>query len=321
VNVRVERTRGALGALVDSLRIRRPEFMIAEWPIFLIPALLSRRNLAWSSWLELATLFFLLFHVGDMTNCLADRELDSVYKTRLSEAVYALGERNVALQIAASAAAALAIAFEISVRIDSWQPLALVGAGLALGLSYSLPPLYAKGRGLLQIATLWALIFVGPMTLVWVASGRTIDPTAMALFACYGLMQQGIVLVNTAEDLPEDRATGIRTSAIALGLEGSLATAMGMVLVGGAGVMGLLGHLLARAGLPVVVSLLPLAAAIAYVASGIGRARAAVRRERQAAAGDDDRATKALRPHARSVPIWIAATALGALVASGVTRC
>ncbi|NUO49763.1 MAG: UbiA family prenyltransferase [Polyangiaceae bacterium] len=321
VNVLPSQEHGALEALRASLRIRRPEFMVAEIPIFLIPALLSQRRFDATSWFELAVLFFLLFHVGDMANCLADRELDSVYKTRLSEAVYALGPKNVAFQIAASSVLALGIAAEISLRSGGWEPLALVAAGLALGLQYSFKPLYAKGRGLLQVLTLWTIIFVGPMTLVWVVLGRGLEPLPLALFASYGLMQQGIVLVNTAEDLPDDRAMNIRTSAIALGLETSLSVALGMVIVGGAGVLGLLGHFLADARAPVMVSLLLLIAALAFVSSGIARARAAVGRALAADPDDEERAIKALRPHARRVPIWIAATALATLVAAGVTRC
>ncbi|MFO0615710.1 MAG: TauD/TfdA family dioxygenase [Polyangiaceae bacterium] len=263
VNVLRERTRSPLATLRDALRIRRPEFMVAEIPILLIPMLLSRRSIGAVDGIEIATLFFLLFHVGDMVNCLADRAVDAVYKTHLSEAVFALGPRSVTAQIAGSCAAALGIAAERSLRTERWEPIALVAAGLALGLSYSLRPLWLKGRGLLQIPTLWAVIFVGPMTLVWVSSGRALEPLPIALFAAYGLMQQGIVLVNTAEDIPEDRAAGIRTSAIALGLEGSLVGALLMILVGGAVSLGLFAWMLRDRGAPVVVSLLAFAAAIA----------------------------------------------------------
>ena len=51
--------------------------------------------------------FFLLFAFGDMINCLADRDLDAIYKPHLSQAVYGLGVRFVTFQIVATAAVAL----------------------------------------------------------------------------------------------------------------------------------------------------------------------------------------------------------------------
>lgn len=325
VNVLRARAPSPLATLRAALRIRRPEFMAAEIPILLIPLLLSRRSIGAVDGIEIATLFFLLFHVGDMVNCLADRALDAVYKTHLSEAVFALGPRNVTVQIAASCAAALGIATERSIRMGRWEPIVLVAVGLALGLSYSLRPLWLKGRGLLQIPTLWAVIFVGPMTLVWVSAGRALEPLPVALFAAYGFMQQGLVLVNTAEDIPEDRAAGIRTSAIALGLEGSLAGAALMILAGGAACLGLFAWMLVERGAPVVVALLVFAAAIGIALTGVQSARRKVAAARCAAGADERRVAvdtiAALRPFARRVPIWISGTAMGALVGAAVVRC
>lgn len=318
VNVLRTKPRTLRDTVRDALRIRRPEFMVAELPILLIPALLSGRELGLAGWVEIAVMFFLLFHVGDMVNCLADRDLDSVYKTRLSEAVHGLGVGSVTAQIAASCAAALAIAVERSVRDRRWEPIALVAFGLALGLQYSLRPLWLKGRGVLQIVTLWALVFVGPMTLVWVSFGRALEPMPLALFGAYGLMQQGIILVNTAEDIPEDRACGIRTSAIALGLERSLAVAGAMIVAGGLGSLGILGWMLHARGAPVAASLLGLAAAVALVSFGVVRARRAARVARSKAGADERSVVDAMRPYGRRVPVWITVTALGALAAAGV---
>src|SRR5689334_3921615 len=88
------------------LRIRRVEFRIAELPILAIPVLLLVRETSilktFPFW-EGIFIFFLLFAFGDMINCLADRDLDAVYKPHLSEAVYGLGIRFVTFQIVASA--------------------------------------------------------------------------------------------------------------------------------------------------------------------------------------------------------------------------
>ncbi|HVY46926.1 MAG TPA: TauD/TfdA family dioxygenase, partial [Minicystis sp.] len=239
VNVHDPEARGVGAWHRDATRIRRPEFMVAEIPILLAPALLLTRKLA-----ELATpvfaataaAFFLLFHFGDMTNCLADRELDAVYKTRLSEAVLGLGVRSVRRQIAVTAAAALALAAFVARATGRLDIVLLAVLGLALGAAYSFEPVRLKRRGVVQIAALWAVIFVGPMLLASRALTGRLLPELALFAATYGAMQEGTILVNTAEDLPEDRDAGVRTSAVALGLGRTLAVALAMVVAGGAGV-------------------------------------------------------------------------------------
>jgi alpha-ketoglutarate-dependent taurine dioxygenase/4-hydroxybenzoate polyprenyltransferase len=301
--------------LWDSLRIRRPEFLVAEVPILLIPLLLAPGRLDLATLVSLVVTFVLLFHVGDMTNCLADRDLDVVYKPKLAEAVRRLGVPMVVAQIALSALGAVALMVELAIRSGDLRPLALVAVGLLLGLSYSLRPLYLKGRGLLQIPALIALIFVGPMLLAWTVAGGELDAGSLGLFVAYGAMQQGIILLNTAEDLPEDRAMGIRTSARALGLRGSLVGSMVLTVGGGVGVLALLSVLLAAAGRPVVLALLPLATVLFSFAAVCGRVHGRL------AALPEEPALRELRAASRLVPVWISATALGALFAVGVLRC
>src|SRR5688572_33201239 len=90
--------RSILRYLRYMLRIRRVEFRIAEIPIVAIPLLILLHDTSplktFSLW-EGIFIFFLLFAFGDMINCLADRDLDAVYKPHLSEAVYGLGVRFV----------------------------------------------------------------------------------------------------------------------------------------------------------------------------------------------------------------------------------
>ncbi len=258
-------------------------------------------------------LFFLLFHFGDMTNCLADRELDAVYKTHLSEAVFGLGVARVKRQIVITAAAALALGGYFSRATGRWDVLLLVVFGLGLGAAYSFEPVRLKRRGVVQILALWSVIFVGPMLLV----ARALEPhlfVSLAVFAAsYGAMQQGTILVNTAEDLPEDAGAGVRTSAVALGLERTLLLALAMVALGGFGVFAILAAMFARAGAS-PWGLVPLGVAVAWVTWELV-ATFADTRGKQA-----DRAISALRPHARRMPAWITATAWGTLAAAFVVR-
>lgn len=307
--------RSWVDSVKDSLRIRRPEFMVAEIPILLIVAFLVARDgaLATGTFAEAVALFFLLFHFGDMINCLADRDLDAVYKTHLSEAVKGLGVRNVKWQLALTVLAALGLAAHLSWVTRRPDILGLVVAGFALGSQYSVGPLRLKGRGLWQVAALWAVIFVGPMLLVGRVLGAEPWPALLVLIGSYGAMQQGIVLVNTAEDFTEDRAAGIRTTAVSIGMNGCLALATLMVAAGGAGTLGVLGWmaLQGQASSSRLLVLLPLLCAWAWVLWRVaGTWRAA------AAKPDEESALTAMRPRARWMPLWITATAWTSLFAA-----
>lgn len=296
--------------LRDAIRIRRPEFMVAEIPILLLPLLLlvpPGQPIFGAAFIPLALMFFLMFHFGDIANCLADRDLDAVYKTHLSEAVYGLGVWNVRLQLAATTVLVLALAAYFAHEAARPEIFGLAAFGLVLGAQYSMRPLWLKGRGLLQIVTLWAVIFFGPMLLVARVVSPTLPGSILLFFAAYGAMQEGTVLVNTAEDLPEDEASRIMTSARALGLVGSLVTATLLVLLGGATVLGILAEEATRADVSWVV-LAPLVAAWSWVSWDIGRTALAVRRAEPA------RRIGVLRPHARRMPLWITATAWGTLL-------
>ncbi len=295
----------------DSIRIRRPEFMVAELPILLIPMLLAwRAHTPWSLIAELVALFFLLFHFGDMINCLADRDLDAVYKTRLSEAVFGLGTRNVLWQLGLTVAAAIALAVHLSWLTSRHDLVLLVIFGLLLGAQYSVGPIRFKSRGVLQVVALWAVIFVGPMMLVVRTLGDTLAWPLCALALAYGAMQEGIILINTGEDLPEDRTERIRTTAVALGLRGCVRLSVVMVGLFGAVVMGLFGWMAHTAGRDLMLVLLPLGVAWVWVVWEILRIASIV------STGDEVAAIKAFRPHARRMPFWITATAWTSLWAA-----
>jgi 4-hydroxybenzoate polyprenyltransferase len=216
-------------------------------------------------------------------------------------------------QLALTTAGVLGLAGYFAHATGRAEIVGLALLGLALGAQYSLRPLWLKGRGLLQIVTLWAIIFVGPMLLVARVVSAELPAAMVLLFAAYGAMQQGTVLVNTAEDLPEDEASGIYTSARALGIVGALVAATVLVLVGGAVVLGVLGDVAAGRGTTLAV-LLPLVAAWTWVSWDIGRTALMVWR-----AGPNER-IDVLRPRARRMPLWITATAWGTTIAAIALR-
>jgi len=304
--------------LLYMLRIRRVEFRVAEIPILAIPVLLLIKDAAplrtFAFW-EGIFIFFLLFAFGDMINCLADRDLDAVYKPHLSEAVYGLGVRFVTAQVLATAALALLLSAHLSWLTGRWQLLVLVAVGLALGAAYSVPPVRLKGRGFAQLVCLWLIIFVGPMLFVaLLVAAYPPPPLLLVLAAAYGTLQMGVILINTAEDYPEDLAAGVRTTVVATGLRPGVTLALWLAAAGSAGLLATLFVLFRgrRAGLPWVAALLPAACVCVYVTRDIWNLRRAMA---GADLGDQIRTVKRV---AKRVPLWVTAVAWSTLGAAYV---
>lgn len=307
----------------NSITIRRLEFLFAEIPIVLIPLFLATQGWHlfghWEIWAGIFNLW-LLFNVGDMVNCLADRKLDAIYKSHLSNAVYELGERGVRIQLWVTVALAvivsLAIAWSTHVSILFWFTL----LGLLLAAQYSLRPFHFKSRGILQLFALWGIIFFGPMLwmLVLIEAvqphsglhfGVVPELSHLLIAACYGMMQMGIIVINNAEDYTEDKANGLNTLTIALGLRNALYLGWGLVAGFGLGLTVLLHSLLpAVYAWPLqAILLLPMLVALAYI---LVRYAMLIRK---LGGKDDDGATREVKYSGAVVPKWLKITAFATL--------
>ena len=303
-----------LHILRDLLIIRRVEFRIAEVPIVAMPALLINTNVAafkTRSFWEGVLLFFLLFAFGDMINCLADRDLDARYKPHLSRAVYNLGVPFVTFQVILTAALAMFVAAYLSWTLHRWQLVALTAAGLALGAAYSVEPFRLKGRGVAQLVCLWLIIFVGPMLMI-AALFNVWPPFALVAFAmAYGAVQMGIILVNTAEDYPEDRDAGVHTVIVTLGLARGIRLASALTAVGAAAMLVTLIELYWSRSVPLLKSLalLPVIAASLWLVASIYRLH------REVAAAPLESAIARVKTAAKKVPAWVTVMAWSSLAA------
>jgi 4-hydroxybenzoate polyprenyltransferase len=301
--------------LLYMLRIRRVEFRVAEIPILAIPVFLLIKDATpfgtFAFW-EGIFIFFLLFAFGDIINCLADRDLDAVYKPHLSEAVYGLGVRFVTFQVVATAALALVLSAHLSWMTGRWLLFVLVAIGLALGAAYSVPPIRLKGRGFAQLVCLWLIIFVGPMLFVALLVDAYPPPTLLILAAAYGTLQMGVILINTAEDYPEDLAAGIRTTVVATGLRKGVTLALVLAAVGSVGLLTTLSMLFRQrqASWSWMAALLPAACACVYVSGSIWSLRRAI------AGADLAEQIQTVKRAARKVPLWVTVVAWSTLGAA-----
>jgi alpha-ketoglutarate-dependent taurine dioxygenase/4-hydroxybenzoate polyprenyltransferase len=307
VNV-LDDKRDATTMLRALWRVRRPEFFKAELPILLIPAFLcapSAAALASLAFVEATLLFFLLFNIGDMINCWFDRDVDLHRKTHLAEAIARVGARALLVQIVLSSVAAALLGLHLGLSLDrSWlAPAGVVGAVLAA--SYSAPPLYLKGRGLLQIVSHIGLLFSGPMIMVSGVFLPWPSFTVVAASIAYGVMQTGVLLVNNAEDLDEDEREGIRTAAVVMGSRGTIVAAVACVVIGA---LAFVAVVAAHQPLPSAVLTLPVLACAAWNARWLLKLRHTMR--------DLDEASRraAIRAQGKYVPRRIETGALVSLL-------
>lgn len=300
--------------LVYLLRIRRVEFRIAEIPILLIPIILLVQDTAifrsFTFW-EGIFVFFLLFAFGDMINCLADRDLDAVYKPHLSEAVYGLGVPFVKFQVAATALLALVLTAHLAQQLRRWELLVLVAIGLALGAGYSVKPIQFKGRGLAQVFCLWLIIFVGPMLFIGLLVSRAPSFEIILFAAAFGALQMGIILVNTAEDYPEDLEARIKTTIVALGLHRGIGLAFWLTAAGAIGLIGVLGFMFQHRSIALgwLPALLPALLTYIYVLVDIGKLRNFINQQGLADA------IVTVKRSAKKVPLWLTAVAWSTVIA------
>lgn len=303
--------------LVFMLRIRRVEFRIAEIPILAIPVLLlitETSVLRTFAFWEGVFLFFLLFAFGDMINCLADRDLDAIYKPHLSEAVYGLGVGFVTVQVVASAVLAVIISIHLSFALGRWQMAAMTVVGLLLGAAYSVKPVQLKGRGLLQLLCLWAIIFAFPIFFVSQLVTTDISIPLIVFAAFYGTVQMGIILVNTAEDYPEDLASNIYTTIVTLGLHRGMRLAFWLALVGSAGSIAALQYFFLEIDSQAfrILGLVPPAIACSYVIADIGRLN------RKISGHELSESIAVVKKTAGIVPLWVTVVAWSMLWSAGV---
>ncbi len=108
-------------------------------------------------------------------------------------------------------------------------PLLVLGiVGVLVAYSYVGPPLRLAHHGLGEIAV--GLEF-GPITLlgVYYVLTRTVDPPAIILSVCLGLLVTGILWINEVPDISADAAVDKRTLVVRLGLERATKAFAGIV--------------------------------------------------------------------------------------------
>lgn len=187
---------------------------------------------------------------GYLLNQAMDREGD-----RLNRKLFLLSGGVVPLRhVWVEFACLWALAAVLSFRLP-WAFRWIAAASAALCVTYSLPPVRAKARFPLDLV--WnALGFGALSTAAGWATAAPLHPSLLGPCGCYAIAVAGIIASTTVPDVEGDRATGLNTTAVALGERGASWLSLGLVgtaaLVGGVvrELPGLLGSL---ASLPLLL--------------------------------------------------------------------
>ena len=250
------------------LIVSRYEFAAGGIFFLLVVSALASRSweAMWSNRevIGLGSLVWFLSHlIGSQVNCIADRDIDRVYKTRLAEAVDLLGVPTLWLLLVLESMLALVIAIYMA-RITG-QPIlpVLWTVGWFFTMAYSLEPLRFKRRGVMNPIALLLVLYVLPVAFGYLALARMHEPAILLMLAAVGMQMAGLILMNEIEDVPEDRAHGILTPCVRYGSLAVVVVALALFLVGG-GVM-----LLAAATLTVTATSRVIMLLVGVIAQGV----------------------------------------------------
>jgi len=302
----------------DFLAVRRAEFLPVEASIFLMPVFLAAQStgeIVNAQVLQGAFIFFLLYTMGDVINCVADRDLDAQYKSRLSSAVDRLGAPFLWRVVVGCTVVSVLLAAHLAYAMGNPWILVLVLVGAFLGIQYSIRPFHFKSQGPLHLACLWLLLYFLPMIYAAMLVGQPLGWAVWVLAATYATAEMGVILVNTSEDLPEDEASGVITTTTALGLGPALILALCMVGAGGAGFAALWSVLLVQAGTGplITASIVLLFAAWLFAFGGV-----AFLTRRVLSASSPSEAIAQVKRQGMMVPVWAMSIGLAGVVAAVV---
>lgn len=154
-------------------------------------------------------------------------------KNRIARALVIVGLRRIWAIIAVMNAIALALSVDLCIQFRSWIPLALFVAEVFFAYGYSVPPLQFKLRGVLPHAISLALATCGiPFVLSVYTFVGSVPPVLIVFILGFTGVQYGFEFANQALDFLEDKAAGLWTPAVRLGVVRSMWASLVVPLTG-----------------------------------------------------------------------------------------
>lgn len=213
-----------MSRLKDFLVISRAPLLVGSVANPLVGSALAAGSL--SSFLSFPVLvYFILYYLliifACNINCLFDMEVDGRHKRYMSEAAKSFGLRNLKI--------ILLIEFMLIAYLLYWLfsggyclTAGLSIIGFLFGLSYSAEPLRVKKRGFWSPFPVLIGLYTLPILAGWFLFRQSVPVYFITFVIGYALINEGITLVNTVEDHPEDQKEGIKTWSHLFGMRNTL---------------------------------------------------------------------------------------------------
>lgn len=200
---------------------------------FLLPNLGSLiMGLAWGvappvSFTDLVVLVVLSFTIinlssaiGAQANTISDYELDKrdERKKRLVQAMDSLGRNKLRMLLIAEFLLTLVLVSLFMLIQGKPILLFMWVVGIFLGWAYSAPPLRLKSRSWLAPVTLILVLAVFPVLFAYYTFASVVDPLFLLSLAGLALTVYGVIIPTEIRDYFGDKAMGIETMTVHLGL-------------------------------------------------------------------------------------------------------
>jgi 4-hydroxybenzoate polyprenyltransferase len=169
--------------------------------------------------------------IGAQANTLSDRELDSMdeRKKQLVEATSSFGVNRLKIVLVIEFALTLILVF-LFMSIQQKPILLLLWiVGICLGCAYSLSPVRLKSRGWLAPVSLILVLAIFPVLFAYYTFTTEMNPFFLLSLTGLGLTVYGVIIPTEIRDYFGDKATGIETMTVRLGLV--KASFLGIVLL------------------------------------------------------------------------------------------
>jgi len=224
-------------SLQDFLAISRAKIQLASLPTAALGIILTASR--WSDVYSLKSLLFIVLFFTLLTyacnlNCLYDLDVDSKFKTYMSDAVRSFGIPRLIHLLRWELI--LTVILITALCFLEKTPLYTLGLfGMLCGFVYSAPPLRMKSRGLLSFTPVMFGLYFLPIPAGGFLISQRISLELILFALGYALLMQGITFINTCEDYEEDKESGIQTFVHRVGIRETLH--LGTVWVVGGGLL------------------------------------------------------------------------------------
>jgi 4-hydroxybenzoate polyprenyltransferase len=175
--------------------------------------------------------------IGAQVNTLSDYALDSQdsRKKSLVAALDSFGQTRIKYILAVEFLIAAVLSILLTVIVGKPLLLILWMAGISLGCSYSAPPLRLKSRSWLAFVSLVLVLSILPTFFIFYTFASEINPLFLLALAGLTLTVYGVIVPTETRDYFGDKAMGITTMTVHIGL--TKASLVGIILLIAGGVL------------------------------------------------------------------------------------